>query len=229
MSLPIDTCRNTASSQPPQFEDVKEDSPSRTREFHPFSRLPPELRQQIWSLSIEPREFVFHLDYHLVSRSRNPALLDVCSESRDYALKFHYVKSRNGPYCPFRYQWVNFDVDTVRLAAHRDSVFLAAQYPIQKLIVECRGGDMATGSLYNILGMLLGITELREVALVGFKSCPPSPRYRNWWLGWLHLFEALYFPEADGDRARFGLRVVMPEHVEEGGPTELTLNNFLEK
>ena len=75
------------------------------RTFHPFPRLPPELRLQIWAWSFTPRVVELHtrrthyadFDRHgggptrWLSLSRNPAALAVSAEARAAALEFYTV------------------------------------------------------------------------------------------------------------------------------------------
>ncbi|KAK8136168.1 hypothetical protein PG984_004108 [Apiospora sp. TS-2023a] len=226
MSPHIDIRDTTASSQPFQGDNMGEVGPFEGREFHPFSRLPPELRQHIWSLSIEPREHILFNDNRPLRRFRQPTLLHVCSESRNHLVKFHYVKSFTGTFSTSPYQWVNFDVDTVRIKGRRPSLIHAMQYPIQNLLIEYRDEGLSFHCPVNIPGMLRMIPSLRKVALVDFDSYDGS--LDDWLMSWAPLFEALYRPEVDEDRAQFDLRVVMPEHLvkRRREPTELRLTDY---
>jgi hypothetical protein len=55
--------------------------------FHPFLRLPYELRTCVWKLTVEPRTVRVDVqDYFLASATPVPAVLQVCREARNYGL-----------------------------------------------------------------------------------------------------------------------------------------------
>lgn len=81
--------------------------------FHLFPRLPLELRQQIWKLSIEPREVVIGRTGYREHGRRStppPPLLLVCAESRSYIQRFYTKASVQDPSRP-ESLWVNFEID----------------------------------------------------------------------------------------------------------------------
>ncbi|EFY94305.1 hypothetical protein X797_011524 [Metarhizium robertsii] len=94
--------------------------------FHPFPRLPFELRAMVWALAAEPRnvqitaechEDMDPEDYdfypalcieHLFSPTPVPAVLHACRESRKQSPyeKLFYLEETESCYV-----WVNFDLD----------------------------------------------------------------------------------------------------------------------
>ena len=61
--------------------------------FHPFPRLPYELRMQIWEMTVEPRvvntEFRYGREIRLpplASSTPVPAVLQACQEARNHGL-----------------------------------------------------------------------------------------------------------------------------------------------
>jgi hypothetical protein len=69
--------------------------------FHPFPRLPYELRMQIWELTVQPRTINIdaksiawgvntkglpHYLYYIISSTPAPAVLQVCREARNHGL-----------------------------------------------------------------------------------------------------------------------------------------------
>ncbi len=106
--------------------------------FHPFLRLPLELRIQIWSLAVSPRRLDIGphqmemspenmSDFRwgrakYTSRIPPPGVMHACRESRQYA---RYRKAFFSP--PDRYLWVNFQQDMICLA-HYDVTVLAPHY-----------------------------------------------------------------------------------------------------
>ncbi|KAK7954112.1 hypothetical protein PG996_014998 [Apiospora saccharicola] len=202
---------DTTSSQPSQGENIREVGPFEKREFHPFSR----------ALSI-----LLNTQRPL-GRFRQPALLHVCNESRNHLLKFHYVKSFTGTFSTSPYQWVNFDVDTVRLKVRCPSLIHAMQYPIQNLLIECRDEGLSIYCPVNIPGMLRMIPSLRKVTLVVLDSYDDSRD--DWLVSWAPLFDALYRPRwmRTGRSSTCVSLCGMPEHlVEGGGPMELKPTDY---
>lgn len=62
--------------------------------FHPFLRLPYELRMRIWEMTVEPRIVNAELTHqtstdrapYLTSSTSVPAVLQVCREARNHGL-----------------------------------------------------------------------------------------------------------------------------------------------
>ncbi|KAK2797391.1 hypothetical protein FQN50_009192 [Emmonsiellopsis sp. PD_5] len=85
--------------------------------FHPFPRLPFELRARIWELTVEPRTVEIRYKYghlkllHVTSPTPVPAVLHACFESRNQGL---YQRAFTQGVEP-RYVWVNFDMDMVSI------------------------------------------------------------------------------------------------------------------
>ncbi|KAG7135995.1 hypothetical protein HYQ46_008804 [Verticillium longisporum] len=84
--------------------------------FHPFPRLPAELRLQIWHLAAQPRLLVIGkasadaTDF--TSPTRPPPLTQACREARTSG---PYEKAFFSSGSPPRYAWANFDLDTIHL------------------------------------------------------------------------------------------------------------------
>merc|ERR1712225_174089 len=98
--------------------------------FHPFPRLVPELRAEIWALAIENRVIRVKLGKGAYSTSPVPAVTRVCRESRlccAYHKDFN-VGSRG------RHIWTNFDYDIIHVQASR--LFLLPKESIRHLRVE---------------------------------------------------------------------------------------------
>ena len=108
--------------------------------FHPFPRLPFELRGQIWEMTVEPRTvevdavpYVLKITasppdackthyrrvVRLVSSTPVPATLHACQEARNqrlYQQAFSEIADSDGT--GTRYVWVNFDIDIIFLGRH---------------------------------------------------------------------------------------------------------------
>lgn len=89
--------------------------------FHPFPRLPYELRAMVWALAAEPRTVQINVEYgeriksdfttgiyYLVSSTPVPAVLHTCRESRKQSPYEKLFYCQETEPC---YVWVNFDLD----------------------------------------------------------------------------------------------------------------------
>jgi hypothetical protein len=104
--------------------------------FIPFQRLALELRTKVWSFTIEPREVKL--------RARAPAILYVCHESREFALKV-YKLCFNDDSNKLARVYLNTKIDTLYLLEDELANVLAVskvprpsyiQFGIKKLVVE---------------------------------------------------------------------------------------------
>lgn len=141
--------------------------------FHPFSRLPPEVRQRIWELSLEPRfiSTIIKRDYdpdqvtgaeaqartYAIFKVAPPVAFGVCRESRSCLLpQFVEVPSSTAEVTtaaaaaaascvPLR---VNFETDTVHCAEYNIPIISRAPWMarICKLVLDiCDTDDLAIG------------------------------------------------------------------------------------
>lgn len=90
-----------------------------------FNYLPPEIRAQIWALTVEPRTVEINLSERdwvseekgnlLVSTTPVPAPLQTCREARNLGLyKQTFSKVGSKP----RYVWANLDIDMISLGSN---------------------------------------------------------------------------------------------------------------
>jgi hypothetical protein len=109
--------------------------------FHPFPRLPAELRAQIWEMTVEPRtvdvrvvQKAIGLPSYLVSHTPIPATQQTCRESRNlglYQQAFSDVYLRNG--IERRYVWANLDIDIIDIGTTDLSAFVPVASTIRRL------------------------------------------------------------------------------------------------
>jgi hypothetical protein len=187
------------------------EAPPRT--FHPFPRLPLELRQRIWELSIEPRTVAIRLSdgprpdpyeaelglapQHLLDacaaaravanvypeRTPPPCLLHVCSESRSHLQRF-YQKAFPVGSTP-RYTWVNFDADTVCMRA-ADLQGFAADLPLtRRLILETQHPNKFRRQCLKLLSDAAALETL-TILDVDWRDG------ERWWRGWIGVIGDLY-------------------------------------
>ncbi|KAF4998521.1 hypothetical protein FDECE_11762 [Fusarium decemcellulare] len=92
--------------------------------FHPFPRLPFELRARIWEMTVEHRkvEVRYGRTYatwgpnygpvrHVKTPTPIPAVMHACHEARNLGLYHRAFAFGNLP----RYIWVNFDTDLISI------------------------------------------------------------------------------------------------------------------
>ncbi|CAN9367730.1 unnamed protein product [Alternaria alternata] len=116
--------------------------------FHPFPRLPAELRAQIWQMTVEPRivEVCFKTKRELgrrpfsvlTSSTYVPAPLQTCQEARnarlyqryfsDLAIRYGYLEDAER-----RYIWLNLDIDMVSIGNTDLGAFRPSAHLIKRL------------------------------------------------------------------------------------------------
>ncbi|KAI1127409.1 hypothetical protein F5Y10DRAFT_242719 [Nemania abortiva] len=194
--------------------------------FHPFPKLPLEIRQQIWEMSVEPREVA--VVSYLTRRWRSPApsLLHACSEARLH-LQRQYTKvfglsafERQHMPDPLIYTWVNPNSDTVYCDQDRLEQVISELPFVRWLVIEML--DPYSWSYRQcILLRDMGKT-LENVTLLH----PPPPfepgRFDSqWWAEWDDWMEFCYFT---CDPVPFYTRIIWPEFPEAG---EINPDNYL--
>ena len=116
--------------------------------FHPFPRLPAELRAQIWQMTVEPRivgvcfktkrELGRRPFSVLTSSTYVPAPLQTCQEARnarlyqrcfsDLAIRYGYPEDAER-----RYIWLNLDIDMVSIGNTDLGAFRPSAHLIKRL------------------------------------------------------------------------------------------------
>ena len=193
--------------------------------FLPFMRLPLELRQQIWEMSVDPREIVFG-QLHDVDTNKNsshqkrprwappPPLLTTCAEARSHMQRFYtktYLPPAYAPQTPTEYCWVHLDADTVHLADRQLHAF-SHTASARKLVVETRGGHFDRSYTRFFLRPDLALEEL---TILDLGSSPKE----SWWFPWISYMEMFYY---GCDAVTFDMRVM------HDGLEPLTRDNWLQ-
>jgi hypothetical protein len=158
--------------------------------FHPFPRLPLELREQIWKDTVEPRT----IDVRRVRRYPTwglagvrtwghtltlsstpvPAILQSCRESRNLGLhKRVFMPNEQDEDAPHdtdqRYVWLDLDIDMVDIGASDFRWYKSIALAIKRLKFERENGNE---SFYNTesneLGMFINVEEIHVVCADGF-------------------------------------------------------------
>lgn len=164
--------------------------------FAPFTRLPPEIRQMIWELAMEPRVVV--LGQARTWRGRTPPLpaLQACAEARRHLQRF-YTKPFFGG-C-LTESWVNFEIDHVYF--HMSDLIESENdlTLIRFLVIECWDQeDFET----NCAHLLNHATALEKVSILLYASAASLP---SWWLQWDGMMEEWYYRD---DPIHFDVEVV---------------------
>ncbi|KAK7995999.1 hypothetical protein PG991_015466 [Apiospora marii] len=203
-------------------------------QFHPFPRLPPELRHQIWRMSMVPRELVL---YAFNKRPAPPAILHACSESRNHLQQrskssSHYVKVFQVYENRAIYLWVNFDLDTIYADPFALEDLPEAELArIQRLTTE---GVSPSYFAYNhALTLRWAMPALRDVTILSMdRDRARRDAQKPWWKPWAPLFEMLFYPpeewDVDPNPASFYLRILRPDDEPPaiGTPDKLNLDNY---
>ncbi|KAK7963522.1 hypothetical protein PG988_010496 [Apiospora saccharicola] len=183
--------------------------------FHPFPRLPFELRQHIWAMSTEPRLIVIG---KVISERRRPPppLLGVCREARAYLLRHAYTKAfftnpdgalaRDEPSPTAQYQYVDYSLDTV----HCDQVYLGfsprEQCRIQHLSIQaCVSHQFLPLDWHQ--RDLRAMTSLGDVAIHHW--VPTAVNDDAWWYVWYRVMVGFY---SGFDPVDFDVRILGPAH-----------------
>lgn len=115
--------------------------------FHPFPRLPFELRAQIWEATVEPRTVEVRIRYknsipRLVSLTPVPAPLQTCREARNLKLyrqafsELPQYSSRHEGAVERRYVWLNLDIDIISIGDNMLEDFHPVAPLIKRLKIE---------------------------------------------------------------------------------------------
>ncbi|RDL34592.1 uncharacterized protein BP5553_07720 [Venustampulla echinocandica] len=138
--------------------------------FHPFPRLIPEIRTQIWALATEDRVIrVNESNWGPWSPSPVPAITRACRESRKHC---SYQKSFFSSIAGGRYIWVSFDHDTIHV---RSTVFWGFEFtrlPIGDIkhlrieLVDEEGKEVEEDWWYHHKALLRDFPKLKSVDLL---------------------------------------------------------------
>lgn len=173
--------------------------------FHPFPRLPLELRQRIWEISAQqPRELPMQYAVddeqtpkrirHWYSPTKAPALLYTCAESRSHLQSNIYSRAFKTGSHP-RYTWVNFEVDTIRIPQELLRSIVDEWNPIRHLALECKSFNFFWDHYLVDLRAFI-ITGLNTLAIIDTGG--PKGRVNDgWWEAWTHNLMVDFYYRCD--------------------------------
>ncbi|KAK3897526.1 hypothetical protein C8A05DRAFT_19732 [Staphylotrichum tortipilum] len=184
--------------------------------FHPFPRLPLEIRQQIWELSIAPREVVIVSNDKFVRHGRQasppPPLLVASGESRSYCQRFYtktyHLDDSGNPREPVKYTWINFAFDEVYML-DLDFVNFSAIALVRWLTLVSPDGDYF---FYHVQSLLRDAKALEALTIIDAEGGPDI----SWYIGWSDFMEMRYLrcnPVPYYTKIVYGDVVLTPENM----------------
>ncbi|KAK8064135.1 hypothetical protein PG996_008787 [Apiospora saccharicola] len=182
--------------------------------FHPFPRLPLELRQHIWAMATEPRLTVVG---KVISEKPRPPppLLGVCREARAYLLRHSYTKAflenpnnaDESSTTTAQYQYVDYSRDTV----HWDQGYLGFFSPREQCRIQHLSVQAWVSDEFLPLGRhqcaLRAMTSLRDVVIHHWQLVAGDDT--EWWYVWYRVMVASY---SGFDPVAFAVRILGPAH-----------------
>jgi hypothetical protein len=140
--------------------------------FHPFPRLPFELRAQIWEETVRPRVVKVEVaqdrpedPWYLETSTPAPAPLHACREARNarlYRKSFTELANPNG--AGQQYVWLNLDIDTISIGRTHALYYKLVGHQIKRLRFERKYLPFTQG--YG-LRWFVNLKELHIVAVEG--------------------------------------------------------------
>lgn len=186
--------------------------------FHPFPRLPLELRQKVWTMAREPRRVVPRgYTREKQAPAQPPVLLAVCRGSRAYLLGHHYVQAFAGPDSA-QCQYVDFDIDFIYLSQYTLEDHPRELPLIQNLEVEGLESDTFT---HQYVSGLYRMPALRKVVILSLESFFSD---NEWHESWDYMMEKFYFRD---DPVPFDVRILGPGGEGNSGIPEINRRNYL--
>lgn len=116
-----------------------------------FFDLPPEIRREVWALTVRPRTVQIQVKTernskngvvrrHLISPTPVPRVLHMCRESREQYLGFYqklFAREDTEP----TYVWVNFDTDVVDIGDGPFELFGQCAQQVRRLQLKASNAD----------------------------------------------------------------------------------------
>ncbi|KAF6797587.1 hypothetical protein CSOJ01_12905 [Colletotrichum sojae] len=167
-----------------------------TSTFHPFQRLPLELRILIWELTVESRVVELRVAAkgpmrHLRSSTPVPAQLQTCREAREHPTTHHDTE---GDPERERYVWFNYEIDILSIGKTEMGDLWPISHHIRRLRLERPLSDEFFCRFESkLLTRLRSLVEVQFVSLNGVRSGYLMAEYLEQWLA----PEDVYFADPD--------------------------------
>ncbi|KAI1120156.1 hypothetical protein F5Y10DRAFT_290218 [Nemania abortiva] len=173
--------------------------------FHPFPRLPTEIRLQIWEMTVVPRTVEIHIAHermppspslvgwrrypepedlpYLVSPTPVPAILQTCCEARNLGLYQKALSELAGlDGAEPRYVWLDLEIDMISIGIAEVWFFMPVVQLIRRLKMEPDVPKVSFADDYGLSGLrhFVNAREIHVVCADGLRSW-----YRvselDWW------------------------------------------------
>jgi hypothetical protein len=156
--------------------------------FHPFLRLPFQLRTLIWELAVEPRTVEVRVKrehgesgkvLHVTSPTPVPAILQTCHEARNLGLYQQAFNFTSG--VEPRYVWVNFKVDMISIGDTKfDKIEPAEQRLIRRLRFALENDQSFFHYQSHELGRFSNLEEIHVICEDGLLAWHEAWKYVHW-------------------------------------------------
>lgn len=170
--------------------------------FHPFPRLPSELRARIWELTVEPRTVDLRVKHrhtiipgdtpvpYLVSSTPVPAALQTCQEARNQGLYQQAFSEIAGPDgAGRRYVWVNLEIDMVSIGTSLFANYKPVAPVIQRLKFERENSsEFFYHSEVQELRDFVNVKEIHVVCADGMRAWHLATEEHYWPCGEENVF-----------------------------------------
>lgn len=152
--------------------------------FHPFPRLPFELRARIWEMSVEPRAVEIRFKracetwgtvHYAESSTPMPGVLQACREVRNLGLYQRAFSSGDEP----RYVWVNFETDMISIG-DTDLEIIDDPPLIRRLRFERQNTEGWFHFESNELRKFPNLTEIHVICVEGVMGWQDAWEYIYW-------------------------------------------------
>ena len=191
--------------------------------FHPFPRLPAELRNTIWELNLDPREVTIkanrqtemigenlNFTVYFSSPTAIPSALQACRDSRSLLAERHYSRAFSNGTSP-HYVWVAFALDTIRIndVDLPHLIRLPDPLAIRYLTVDCPAHSVHASTDPGFLkcrSVLLATSTLQRLSVVcerGIASAATGPVCSQ---KWIPFFETVPGPGPTGASPHWTMR-----------------------
>ncbi|KAI9163870.1 hypothetical protein HJFPF1_05498 [Paramyrothecium foliicola] len=153
--------------------------------FHPFGRLPIELRAQIWEKAIEPRtvevgfkkqDKVWGQVLHVTTSTPIPAIVQVCREARNNGLYQRAFCEGSNP----RHIWVNFRIDLISIGHTGYWIISAERKLIRRLKFEGGNDEGFYHFRTHELREFCNLSEIQIICEPGLLEWQPAWQFLQW-------------------------------------------------
>ncbi|KAH7397468.1 hypothetical protein BKA66DRAFT_408755 [Pyrenochaeta sp. MPI-SDFR-AT-0127] len=160
--------------------------------FHPFPKLPLELRLAIWEMTVEPREVEVRIKaqqewkpyrpyVHMVSSIVPPAL-HTCREARNHGLYQPISLHADAQHADHRYVWLNLDIDVINIGTSYLAHFEPVAPAIKRLKLSRENTDERWSEYEkDLLLIFVNVKKIYVICIDGFWNWGDDDVYNYPW------------------------------------------------